>query len=430
MRTKWSGVAGLTRAAAAALLAASAASAQEVATQRRDPYPGTLQFGTGLINIPVAWVSPASADAWVTSSGKYIAHYEPVDAMNFVSKWNTNLSIDTHWLGRFSVGVAAYSQNPEWGFFGQVLLIRDNQFAFLPGVAIGVRNLGRYKHEDRLLVGHDLVLRSDSAAYDDSTAVGWEGFSTSPTVYGVATKEFNAGTVSGSFTLGYGNGIFSDDGGLDSNYNMKGQIAEGLFLGGRVSLHPTLNTTLTLLAENDGWDWNAGVVGDWRGIYLGFYATELEEGSRDPAKCAYCRIYNYLKMNVSLGYSGNIIDISRGILLRTRITELTREQQRLRNEIGQRERRIRGLETALARAQAGELAEIAKRREALEQQIQEEREQIRRAQEQLERLQGRPPATPPPNPPSNPPSSNPPSAPTAGSPAIRAAAAGFTSLSL
>jgi hypothetical protein len=41
---------------------------------------------------------------------------------------------------------------------------------------------------------------------------------------------------------------------------------------------------------------------------------------------------------------------------------------------------------ALRRAQAGELAEIARRRQELEQQIQEEREAIRRATERLEQL--------------------------------------------
>ena len=421
MRTKWSGVARLSGAMAAVLLVSPVLSAQDVAPLvQRDPYPGTLQFGTGLINIPVAWISPVSADAWVSSSGKYIAHYEPVNAMSFASKWNTNLSFDTHWLGRFSVGVSAYSQNPEWGFFGQALLIRDNQFGFLPGIALGVRNVGSYKHQDRLLVGHDIVLRADSSAYTDTISTGFERFSTAPTVYGVATKSFNVGAGSGSFTIGYGNGIFAEDGDLGDEYNMKGQIAEGLFLGGRVAFRPTLNTTLSILAENDGWDWNAGVVGDWRGIYLGLYGTELEEGSRDPSKCGLCRVYNYTKLNVLLGYSGNIIDISRGVLLRARITELTREQQRLRQEIVQRDRRIRGLEQALARAQAGELAEIAQRREALERQIQEERDAIRRAEEQLRRLQeGQRPPTPPPTPPSNPPVTRP-----AGSPSTPLAAGG------
>jgi len=74
---------------------------------------------------------------------------------------------------------------------------------------------------------------------------------------------------------------------------------------------------------------------------------------------------------------------------------------RLRLEITQRERRIAGLEVTLRKAQAGELADIAKRRQELESQVQAERDAIRKAQERLEQLErgGNPPATPPSTPP-------------------------------
>lgn len=381
---------------AASLLLASAVPAQDATSVQPLPYPATIQFGTGLINIPVAWVSARNGDVWLNTSGKTIEHYIDVDAMNWATKWNTNIAIDTHWLGRFSIGVAAYSQNPEWGFFGQALLLRENQFGgFFPSIAVGVRNIGPYDKSDRLLIAHDIVLQG--VEYEEEVGPYFADFKTTPTLYGVATKEFGSAVgTSGSLSLGYGNGIFSEDGGLGDEYNMKGQLAEGLFLGGRVSFHPTLNSTLTVVAENDGWDWNAGIVGDYRGITLGLYATELEEGSRDPAKCDLCRVYNYRKWNVSLGYSGNLIDISRGVILRQRVTELTREQYRLRAEIANRERRIRALEVALRRAQAGELAEIARRREELERQIQEERDAIRRAEERLRDVERRPPQSNPP----------------------------------
>lgn len=383
-------------------LVAALALPSALCAQQRDPYPATLQFGTGLINIPTAWVSPDNSDIWIQTSGKVIEHYVEPSEMNVSTRWNSNLSIDTHWMGRFSVGVSAYSQNPEWGFFGQVLLVKPDQFPNVPAIAIGVRNVGKYDNEDRLLVGHDIRLDPSDSSYDDVTGIFYEGFSTSPTIYGVATQEFSfANSWTASLSLGYGNGLFSDDGDLGDDYNLKGQIVEGLFFGGRVVAHPTLNTSITLMAENDGWDWNAGLIGDWRGITLGIYGTELEEGSRDPSKCdieALCRIYNYAKLNVSLGYSGNIIDITRGVLLRSRVSELQREQQRLRSEIASRERRITNLETALRRAQAGELAEIARRRQEMEQQIEEEREAIRRATERLEQLERQrqpPPANPP-----------------------------------
>jgi hypothetical protein len=165
-----------------------------------------------------------------------------------------------------------------------------------------------------------------------------------------------------------------------------------------------------VLGENDGWDWNAGALFDWRGIMVGVYGTELEEGStRDPNSFL---IYNYRKWNASLGYRGNVFDIAHGVILRTRITDLTREQQRLRLEIALRERRIRGLEVALRKAQAGELADIARRRQEMERQVQEERDAIRRAEERLRQIQEgqQPPAQPTPPPAQQPPaSSTPPS---------------------
>jgi hypothetical protein len=156
---------------------------------------------------------------------------------------------------------------------------------------------------------------------------------------------------------------------------------------------------VSLLAENNGWDWNAGIVGNWRGLSLGLYGTELEEGGKNPSKGPLYTIYNYAKFNLSLGYSGNLHDIAHGTILRARIGELEQEQLRLRAQIAQRQHKIEELQVALQKAQGGELAEVAKRREQLDAQIQEEQEAIKRAEERLNQLQGETPAsTPPPSP--------------------------------
>jgi hypothetical protein len=274
-----------------------------------------------------------------------------------------------------------------------------------------VRNVGKYKHEDRFLIGHDIKYNPVTGEYEE--VVVNENFKTAPTFYGVATKEFALSSMSArlpasmmSLSVGYGNGLFTEDGGNANNgYNDKGTIVDGLFLGARFVAHPTLNSTLTVLAENDAWDWNAGVVFNYRGLSAGLYGTELEEGGKEEN--AY-QIYNYTKINFALGYSGNVFDIARGVILRTRITDLTREQQRLRMDIAERNRRIAGLEVTLRRAQAGELTDIARRRAELEAQITEDREAVRRAMERLteiERQRGTPPPTTPP--PSSPPPTQP-----------------------
>jgi hypothetical protein len=355
--------------------------------QQQDLYPATLQFGTGLIDIPVAWVSPNSGDLWVQTSAKRIPYVSGDASLNLASTWNTNLSIDTHWARRFSIGVSLYSQNPEAGFFGQALLVREQPNRAWPSVSVGFRNLGTLKHEDRFLIGHDVSYGSDGGS-SEHVSPHAEHFSTAPSIYGVATKSFPVGrNGSASLTLGFGSGLFYDDGDLGSSYNDKGQIARGLFLGGRYAVHPTENTRVDFLAENNGWDWNAGIIGSWRGLSLGVYATELEEGSKSPSKGSLYNVYNYTKVNISLGYSANVFDIARGVVLRTRVGELEREQARLRAEVKSRERRIAALEADLRVAQAGELAEVAKQRQQLEAQIQAERDAIKRAEERLKALQ-------------------------------------------
>lgn len=412
MRTVRSGVAFTLGALVSALLAAPlsmAAQQEQPADVGESPslrgsqwYPSTLNFGTGLVDIPVAWVSPRNGDLWLNVGGRDIPATPSGSSLNFSQRWNTNLALDTHWLGRISAGFSLYSQNPEWGFFGQALLLKERQGSPLPAVAIGVRNLGSYTHEDRLLLGHDVKIDS-SGQFRGITSAYARKFDTSPTVYGVVTKSFAAGSGWGSVTAGYGSGLFFDDGGLKDAYNDKGQVVKGLFFGGQYTFQLTPNSSLKLMGENNGWDFNAGAVGEWRGLSLGLYGTELEEGGKSPSKGPLYQIYNYAKFNVTLGYSSNIYDIASGSILRSQVAQMQREQLRLRAELAQRQKRIEALEIQLRKAQAGELAEVAKRREQLESQIQDEREAIRRAEERLQQLQqGTAPAPQPPPPPAPP----------------------------
>lgn len=398
MRTTRSGIALIACTLGVALIAVPGLPAQQQADQL---YPATLSYGTGLIDIPVAWVSPTSGDIWLATTGRHIPYsVAGQQSLNTASQWNTNLAIDSHWGGRVSVGFSLYSQNPEWGFFGQVLALKEQADKPWPAIAVGFRNLGNCDHEERFLIGCDISFTGGGAAKDVTSSFATH-FHTAPTVYGVATRSFRLGSGSGSLSLGFGSGVFYDNGKLGDSYNDKGQIARGLFLGGRYAINPTPNTRIDFLAENNGWDWNAGVVGNWRGISLGIYGTELEEGSKSASKGPLYNVYNYTKVNLSLGYSGNVYDISRGLFLRSRVAELEREQNQLRAEIAARDKRIEALEAQLRQAQAGELADIARRRQALESQIQEERDAIQRAEDRLKKLQeGQPPASPPTKPPS------------------------------
>ncbi len=401
MRTMRSGVSLVAGALMVTITGALGAAAQEPQGTGVTPppsYPMTRQFGTGLVDIPVAWISPYNGDVWVNASGTDIpACGNPCD-LNGDEKWNSNLSFETHWMQRFTLGLSIYSNNPEWGFYGQFLALTEKEGSARPAIAIGFRNLGPYTHEERFLIGHDVTI--DSMGGVKPTNPGWsEGFKTAPTFYAVATKDWKVGsTGTVGATLGYGTGIFSDDGGLGANYNDKGTIVKGLFLGGRYAFRPSESTALNFVLENNGWDWNAGVVGEWRGLYLGFYATELEEGSQSPTKGAMYQVYNYTKFSIEIGINTNIFLIKEGTVLRSQVADLQREQAQLNASISQSNAKIADLEKQLTKAQAGGLAEVSKRREQLDSQIQEEKESIRRAEERLQQLQGAQKPTPPPPP--------------------------------
>jgi hypothetical protein len=372
--------------------AASPAPAPEApAAAPEDPYPSTLDFGTGLIDDPVAWVSSSSSDFWLSYGAKRIPSPRVLTG-GALSYWNGNVAIDTHWANRFSVGLSLYSNNPEWALFGQVLALRDGQLAsFLPAIAFGVRNIGNCQHEERFLIGCDITVDTGGSS-KEFTPFYFKKFHTTATLYGVATKNisFHSAALSSiSLTLGGGDGLFSDNGGLGPSYNRSGTVVRGMFFGVRTVSHPSPNTTISLVGENNGFDYNAGVVGGWRGLSLGIYGSELEQGStRDPASLL---IYNYRKWNVSLSYNGNFRELAHGHVLRTEITQLEREQQLLKSEIVKRQQAIDRLQARLGQLQQGVVGDTAKQRELIEQELEQEREAIKRANDRLKQLQGEKP---------------------------------------
>lgn len=352
-------------------------------------YPSSLDFGTGLINDPVAWISPNSSDFWISYGGMHMD--APPSGVGTPSHWNGNVAIDTHWIQRFDVGLSVYSNNPEWGFFGQVLAVRDGQFAsFMPAVAVGARNIGPFPHEERFLIGTDVVVDSLGQTREE-TPPYFKNFSTAPTLYAVATKSIAINTralSSLSLTIGGGDGLFSDNGGLGAAYDRSGTVVRGMFFGVRTVTHPTPNTLISLVGENDGWDYNAGIVGAWRGLSAAVYLQEIDKGSTvSPASLS---IYNYRKWDIALGWSGNLHDVVNGHVLRTQITQLQRQEQMLRVEISHRQRLIGQLETRLTKLQQSEFGDVAKQRQELEQELQRERDAIDRANARLKELQGTP----------------------------------------
>jgi hypothetical protein len=373
-------------------------------------YPQTLYWGAGLVDIPVAWVAPLSGDFALNYSVKtFEKGDQTVTKINYNDQLNSQLTFSLSVFGRVEAGVAFYSSNPEYGFFGQALVLNEEQFRgrpggwFIPSIAFGVRGIGPYDQIDRFGIGYSLLPPNPgSPNYRHVADSIHEEFDVTPTVYGVGTKSFSLADIrSGwpdvnlSVSIGYGNGLFSDDGELGDAYakNSTG----GLFGGLKVDFTPTPNTVLSLMAENNAWDYNVGASLDWRGMRAGLYWTELGAGSaRSPSntssETAARALYNYSKFAFTLGLQSNIFALLKGDFLRTRVTQLERQREALLAEIQTRQQRIAALELEINRYEAQNLLELEQRRAAAEAELRAEREALQRLEERLRRIEeARPP---------------------------------------
>jgi hypothetical protein len=373
-------------------------------------YPQTLYWGAGLVDIPVAWVAPLSGDFALNYSVKtFEKGDQTVTKINYNDQLNSQLTFSLSVFGRVEAGVAFYSSNPEYGFFGQALVLNEEQFRgrpggwFIPSIAFGVRGIGPYEQIDRFGIGYSLLPPNPgSPNYRHVADSIHEEFDVTPTVYGVGTKSFSLADIrSGwpdvnlSISVGYGNGLFSDDGELGDAYakNSTG----GLFGGLKVDFTPTPNTVLSLMAENNAWDYNVGASLDWRGMRAGLYWTELGAGAaRSPSnttsETAARALYNYSKFAFAVGLQSNIFALLKGDFLRARVTQLERQREALLAEIQTRQQRIAALELEINRYEAQNLLELEQRRAAAEAELRAEREALQRLEERLQRIeQQRPP---------------------------------------
>ncbi|HEX6534566.1 MAG TPA: hypothetical protein VF041_08210 [Gemmatimonadaceae bacterium] len=380
---------GCTLFAVLAAVGASTAGAQQ-------SYPQTLYWGSGLVDIPVAWVSPVSGDFSLGFSGKTVKGSNLSSGLGFGHGLNTNFALSASLFGRAELGLSVFSDDPEWGFFGRGLLLDEEDFrgrpglaGWIPSVAVGLRNVGPYSKIDRFGLGYSLAPGTASDPSRQHVADSLHtGFSTGETVYGVATKSFMMSElgrgmphVGLSFTVGYGNGLFSDDGGLGSAYAK--HSTGGVFGGVKMDVFPTPRSVLSFMFENNGWDDNLGAVWSYRGLQAGVYWTEIGTGSRDVATTP----YNYSKFAFTVGWQSNALALLRGDILKDRVTALEREQQSLEREIAARQQRIASLELEIDRYQAQNLLELEERRAEAEQELRSEREALRRLEERLRRLE-------------------------------------------
>ena len=410
-------------------------------TQAQGNYPQTLYWGAGLIDIPVAWVAPLTGDFAINYSGKtFAANPNPVK-IDYNDELNSQLVMSMSFMGRLELGYAAFSSNPEWGLFGRGVLIRQEDFSarggwaglLVPSIALGVRNVGPYGHIDRFGVGY--MLFPPCADQSDPTGQTTlpnctspdaqhvvdrvhREFETNNTFYGVATKDLSLAEIRPNWpdinfglSVGYGNGLFQDDGGLGDLYAAHNR--GGLFWGLKTDFSAGPNLTMSLMVEDNSWDYNLGGSLNYRGIRAGLYLTELGAGSKPEARQAggdtpadtteflASYLYRYSKVAFTLGWQSNIFALLRGDFLQSRAAELERQRQGLLAEINRRQQRIAELELEINRYEAQNLLDLEQRRVQAEQQLREEREILKRLEDRLKRIEQQqpPPATPPANPP-------------------------------
>ena len=365
-------------------------------------YPPTLYWGSGLVDIPVAWVAPLTGDFAINYSGKNFKHDPDNTKINYSSNINSQLTFSVAAFGRIEAGFAAYSSNPEYGFFGKALLLSEDQFRdqtglahWLPGVAIGVRNVGPYGRIDRFGIGYNLL--PPTAANPNATHVAdslHQGFNTANTFYGVATKGFSLAEIRPSwpdldlsFSVGYGNGLFQDHGDIPINSYAKYHTG-GLFYGMKVDWSAAPNVTMAAMLENNAWDYNFGLTADYRGIRAGLYFTELFAGSAKPDSAnAPSYYFRYMKPAFTIGWQSNIFALLHGDFLQSRAAELERQREGLLAEIQQRQQRIAALELEINRYEAQNLLELEQRRAQAETELRQERETLQRLEERLRRVE-------------------------------------------
>ena len=380
-----------TRVALVGLVVARAASAQT-------EFPQTLQWGSGLIEIPTAWVSPVSGDFSLSWGAKALQTSAAVP--QYQNSLAGTGAFQLSLLRHAELGLSVLSQDFEHGFYGQLLLVNQDDFrggnwSFLPSLAFGVRNVGPYNHIDRLGLGYDRILNAGGGTAPVIAVDSLHrAFSTNNTLYGVATKSFSLSDLRStwpdigvSFTVGYGNGLFSNHGAIPTRA-YAADATGGLFYGIKTDFRPSTNTLVSFMAENNAWDINAGTYVSFRGLRAGIALTEIAAGSAKPtAGNPASALYRYSKFNFSLGWESNVLALLRGTPLRNRVAQLRKQREVLLAEIADHQVRITRLQGEIRHYEAQNLLELEERRAQAQTQLQSETDALHRLEERLRRVE-------------------------------------------
>lgn len=273
MKTVRRGVATL---ALATLFAAPAVQAQTTTM------PSTLRYGSGLLDIPISSVLPHMAITG-TFSGFFVnldrtlemdASGDPIGYdTEGVDKFYQDVSLALGLFDRVEVGTTIQTLEDEgeggnmWGLFGRVQILQPTNQGI--GLAAGARYVtapdfgGGADYQPGRLGFPDPRFQNYS---------GREEVSTELSLYGVASahvRGFEGGFLPRhdmTFALGYGTGMFKDDGNLPVYRYVR---SAGWFFGSAIHFGVGENSILTFMGEYNGFDVNVGTQLDLNGIRVG-----------------------------------------------------------------------------------------------------------------------------------------------------------------
>lgn len=274
---------GLHTLAALALLV-PAGTAQTIGTM-----PGTLRYGSGLLDIPVAPVLPhmaftATWSGFRVSAAETVVPDRPGETAppgGRFERWFSDGSLALGLFGRLEVGAslqhfAGADQGGKMiGTFGRLALLRPRAHGL--ALAAGFRHLTSPSFGDE-----SGEIRPNRLGYPDwrvtreTAGDGEFGGNLSPYLVATAVLPgFAAGPAPYDVTLhlGWGGGLFSAGRELDFHQDAS---SGGIFGGAAIHFGLGGGRLLNLMADFNGFDANAGVQLDLGGIRLGGFALGLQ----------------------------------------------------------------------------------------------------------------------------------------------------------
>ena len=252
--------------------------------------PGTLRYGSGLLDIPVASVLPhmaftATWSGFRVSVAETVVPDSPGEAVpsgQRYERWFADGSLALGLFGRVEMGATlqhfagADRGGKVLGAFGRLALLRPRAHGL--GLAAGLRYLTSPSFGD----DESGEVQPNRLGYPDwrvtRKAVGDGEFGGNFSPYVVATAVlpgFAAGPAPYDVTLhlGWGGGLFSAGRELEFHGDAD---SRGVFAGAAVHLGLGGGRLLNLMAEFNGFDANAGVQLDLGGVRVGAFALGLQ----------------------------------------------------------------------------------------------------------------------------------------------------------